>query len=117
MSQVQILSPRPPVRSIPDISLTAPKVSNINVEIPYTSRPANLAFLGYLLDVEAVRESGAGLACLPRTNMESRMKKGIKFIGVTLGALAWGVALQAGADTVTFSTPTGATTSGGAVDA
>lgn len=46
------------------------------------------------------------------------MKKGsIKFIGVTLGALACGVALQASADTVTFSTPTGATTSGGAVDA
>ena len=46
------------------------------------------------------------------------MKKGsIKFIGVTLGALACGVALQASADTVTFSTPTGATTIGGAVDA
>ena len=46
------------------------------------------------------------------------MAKGMsKLVGVTLGALACGVALQASADTVTFSTPTGATTSGGAVDA
>lgn len=46
------------------------------------------------------------------------MKKGsIKFIGVTLGALACGVALQASADSGTFSTPTGSSTSGGAVDA
>jgi hypothetical protein len=46
------------------------------------------------------------------------MKNGITgFIGATLGVLGLGVALPASAVTDTFSTPTGASTADGAVDA